>query len=150
MALRYIACAHNENTGEQLTRIFLMESLAQTNGILLGNYHMPVNTSTLECDFVLFNRRGIWIIEVKNWHGDIKIDQINWERDDGLIQHSPLNSVAIKASKLYTVLRDANFRNISVAGLVVLAQKTATLNNSDERDAMRNQRATRGQGVLPG
>lgn len=85
MALRYIACAHNDNIGEQITRIFLMDSLADTDGILLGNYHLPVNNSTLECDFVLFNRRGVWIIEVKNWRGRIDIDQINWQRDDGLI-----------------------------------------------------------------
>ena len=132
MALRYIACAHNDNIGEQITRIFLMDSLADTDGILLGNYHLPVNNSTLECDFVLFNRRGVWIIEVKNWRGRIDIDQVNWQRDDGLIQHSPLQSVEIKAKKLYTILRDENFKHISVVGLVVMAQKRAKLNNTDD------------------
>lgn len=131
MTLQYIPCAHNDNKGEQFTRIFLMNSLARTQGTLLGNYHLPVNTSTLECDFVLFNRRGVWIIEVKNWRGCIEIDQINWQRDDELIQHSPLQSVEIKAKKLYSILRDARFHNISVAGLVVLAQDSATLKNTD-------------------
>jgi serine/threonine protein kinase len=138
MVLRYIACAHNDNKGEQITRIFLMDALADTDGILLGNYHLPMNTSTLECDFVLFNQRGVWIIEVKNWRGRIDIDQVNWQRDDGAIIHSPLQSVEIKAKKLHSILLDLGFnlgfKDISVAGLVVLTQKSAILNNTDTDD----------------
>ncbi|HVB22235.1 MAG TPA: protein kinase [Ktedonobacteraceae bacterium] len=131
MTLEYIPCARNDNVGEQVTRNYLMSHLAHTEGKLLGNYQLPMNNSTLECDFVLFNRRGVWIIEVKNWRGIIKIDQVNWERDDGLIQHSPLQSVELKAKKLYSVLRDEGHTNISVVGLVVLAQSHATLNNTN-------------------
>ena len=130
MALRYIACARNDNKGEQITRNYLTSHLAHTDGVLLGNYHLPMNNSTLECDFVLFNQQGVWIIEVKNWHGVIKIDQVNWERDDGHIQHSPLQSVELKAKKLHSVLRDKNFVNISVVGLVVLTQASAELRNT--------------------
>ena len=129
MTLQYIACARNDNKGEQITRNYLMSYLEHTDGILLGNFHLPMNNSTLECDFVLFNRRGVWIIEVKNWRGLIKIDQVNWERDDGLIQHSPLQTVELKAKKLYSILRDEGFTNISVVGLVVLTQAGATLDN---------------------
>jgi Protein kinase domain/Nuclease-related domain len=136
MALQYIACAYNDNIGEQITRNFLMNSLANTDGILLGNYHMPMNNSTLECDFVLFNRRGVWIIEVKNWRGRIDIDQINWKRGDGVILHSPLKSVEIKAKKLHTVLRDADFKNISVTGLVVMAQTSTRLSNNADVQSM--------------
>ena len=100
MALEYIPCAQNDNKGEQITRNFLISMLAHTEGVLLGNYHLPVNNGTRECDLVLFNQRGVWIIEVKNWHGRIKIDRVNWERDDGLIQHSPLISVENKADCL--------------------------------------------------
>lgn len=85
MALQYIPCAQNDNKGEQITRNFLMTSLAHIDGILLGNYHLPVNNGTLECDLVLFNQRGIWVIEVKNWRGRILIDRVKWERDDRLI-----------------------------------------------------------------
>ena len=131
MPLEYIACARNDNKGEQITRNYLMSYLKYTDGILLGNYHLPMNNSTLECDFVLFNRRGVWIVEVKNWRGAITIDQINWQRDDGFIQHSPLQSVEIKAKKLHSVLRDEGYSNISVVGLVVLAQPGAELKNTD-------------------
>ncbi len=132
MALQYIPCAQNDNKGEQITRNFLMSSLAHTDGILLGNYHLPVNNGTLECDLVLFNQRGIWIIEVKNWRESINIDRVNWQRDDGLIQHSPLISVEIKAKVLATVLENAGFRNISVVGLIVLAKSSAELKNTDD------------------
>jgi serine/threonine protein kinase len=131
MTLQYISCAQNDNKGEQITRNFLMSSLAQSSSTLLGNYHLPVRNSTRECDLVLFNQRGIWILEVKNWRGSIVIDQVNWQRDDGLIQHSPLISVEIKAKILASVLEHAGFRNISIVGLVVLAQSNAQLQNSD-------------------
>jgi serine/threonine protein kinase len=132
MALQYISCAQNDNKGEQITRNFLVSSLAHTDGILLGNYHLPVNNGTLECDLVLFNQRGIWIIEVKNWRGGINIDRVKWQRDDGLIQHSPLISVEIKAKVLATLLDNEGFRNISVVGLVVLAQSSSELKNTYE------------------
>ena len=85
MTLQYIACAKNENEGEQITRNFLVNSLKYTDGALFGNYHLPVNNGTRECDLVLFNKFGVWILEVKNWRGLIKIDQRSWQRDDGLI-----------------------------------------------------------------
>src|SRR5579859_4922312 len=131
MVLQYIPCAHNDNKGEQITRNFLMSSLAQSDGKLLGNYHLPHRNSTRECDLVLFNNRGVWILEVKNWRGSIVIDRRNWQRDDGLIQHSPLISVEIKAKILASVLENAGFNNISVMGFVVLAQPSATLQNND-------------------
>src|SRR5437588_3425590 len=132
MAFQYTPCTQNDNKGEQITRNFLMSSLAHTDGILLGNYHLPMNNSTRECDLVLFNQRGIWILEVKNWRGRIEIDRVNWQRDDGLIQHSPLISVVTKAKILATVLQNAGFMNISVVGLVVLAQSSAEVQNTDE------------------
>src|ERR1700736_1159904 len=127
MVLQYIPCAQNDNKGEQITRNFLLSSLAHTDGVLLGNYHLPVNNSTRECDLVLFNQRGVWIIEVKNWRGHIIIDQVNWQRDDGLIQHSPLISVVNKTKILDSILKNAGFRHISIIGLVVLAQASAEL-----------------------
>jgi eukaryotic-like serine/threonine-protein kinase len=132
MAIQYIPCAKNDNKGEQVTRNFLMNTPTNTDGILLGNYHLPVNNGTLECDLILFNQRGIWVIEVKNWRGRIKIDRVNWQRSDKLIQHSPLISVEAKAKNLVTVLANEGFRNISVVSLVVLAQSSAVLENTDD------------------
>jgi serine/threonine protein kinase len=132
MVLQYIPCAPNDNKGEQIARNFLLSSLNHTYGTLLGNYHLPVNNGTRECDLVLFNRRGIWIIEVKNWRGRIIIDQVNWQRDDGLIQHSPLISVETKAKILASVLENRRFFNVSVVGLVVVIQPNAELLNTAE------------------
>ena len=132
MTLQYIPCAQNDNEGEQITRNFLMSSLADDDGVLFGNYHLPVNNGTRECDLVLFNHWGVWIIEVKNWRGLIKIDQRNWQRNDGLIIHSPLISVEMKAKKLATVLENAGFMNISVVGLVILSQSSAKLENAGD------------------
>ncbi|HEV7235531.1 MAG TPA: nuclease-related domain-containing protein, partial [Ktedonobacteraceae bacterium] len=66
MTLIHRPCAPNSNAGEQVTRNFLMQQLADTDGILLTNYHLPSGNSTLENDLVLFNERGVWILEVKN------------------------------------------------------------------------------------
>jgi len=132
MTLQYIPCTQNDNKGEQITRNFLMSQRTHTDGILLGNYHLPVNNGTRECDLVLLNLRGIWILEVKSWRGRIHIDRVNWQRDDGLIQHSPLISVEIKAKILATILENEGFMNISVVGLVVLAQSSSELKNTDD------------------
>jgi hypothetical protein len=35
MTLQYIPCAQNDNKGEQITRNFLMSSLAYADGVLL-------------------------------------------------------------------------------------------------------------------
>ena len=132
MTLQFIPCARNDNVGEQITRNFLTSSFNHADGILLGNYHLSVGNGTRECDFILLNQRGIWVIEVKNWRGRIKIDRTKWHRDDGLIQHSPLISVETKAKILAETLERERFTNISVVGLVVLAQSTAELQNAGE------------------
>ena len=132
MALRYIACAPNNNAGEQITRNFLISKLAASDGILLGNYHIPVNNGTYECDFVLLNELGVWLIEVKNWRGTIQVDRVNWQRDDEFIIHSPLISIETKAKILASLLNHAGYKNISVVGVVVLSHASATLKNTDD------------------
>ena len=132
MALIHRACSPNRNPGEQVTRNFLMQHLAHTDGFLLSNYHLPVGNSTFENDLILFNQRGVWILEVKNWRGVINIDQSDWQRDDGFIQHSPLISVETKAKALAGMLEHMGYTKISVVGLVVLSQDGATLKNTDD------------------
>nr|HET6903902.1 NERD domain-containing protein [Ktedonobacteraceae bacterium] len=132
MALTHIPCAPNSNAGEQVTRNFLMQELADSNGVLLTNYHLPSGNSTLEMDLVLFNERGVWILEVKNWRGYIDIDQTDWRRDDGFIQHSPLTSVEMKAKALYSVLENIGHSKTSVVGFVVLSQANTSLRNTND------------------
>lgn len=132
MALKHIPCAPNSNAGEQVTRNFLMRELAATHGVLLSNYHISTGNSTLENDLVLFNERGVWILEVKNWRGHIDIDQTDWRRSDGFVQHSPLTSVEMKAKTLHTMLENFDQPRISVVGLVVLSQENAAIRNTDD------------------
>jgi serine/threonine protein kinase len=109
-----------------------MQQLADTDGILLTNYHLPSGNSTLENDLVLFNERGVWILEVKNWRGYIDIDQTDWRRDDGFIQHSPLTSVEMKAKVLYSLLENNGYSRTSVVGFVVLSQAHTSLRNTND------------------
>lgn len=132
MALIHIPCAPNSNAGEQVTRNFLMQQLGDMDGILLTNYHLPSGNSTLEMDLVLFNARGVWILEVKNWRGSIDIDQTDWRRDDGFIQHSPLTSVEMKAKALHGVLENIGQASVSVVGFVVLSQANTSLRNTND------------------
>lgn len=131
MALEYIPCAKNWSAGEQATRNFLMNKLEHTYGVLFGNYYLPRDNDTLECDLVLFNRQGIWVIEVKDWHGPIEIDSADWKRSDGHIELSPLKSIEFKAKNLTSIVRYGEFAEISIIGLVVLASPDAQLINSD-------------------
>jgi len=109
-----------------------MQQLADVDGVLLTNYHLPSGNSTLENDLVLFNERGVWILEVKNWRGYIDIDQTDWRRDDGFIQHSPLTSVEMKAKALYSVLENIGQSRTSVVGFVVLSQANTALRNTND------------------
>lgn len=122
MTLKIINCAPS-NDGEIAVRNYLKTMLDHTEGFLLTNYHHPVNNGTLEHDLILINQQGVWCLEVKNWHGPIKADQIYWEReDDGYRSFSPLKSVEHKVKNLVSTLENARFRDISVVGMVVLAQ----------------------------
>ncbi len=133
MALIHISCAPNSNAGEQVTRNFLLQHLADIDGILLTNYHLPSGNGTLEIDLVLFNERGVWLLEVKNWHGSIDIDQNDWRReDDRFVLHSPLTSIETKAKALHSVLENIGYASTSVVGFVVLSQMNATLRNTDD------------------
>lgn len=135
MALIHISCA-SPHTGEMFVREYLLRELAYTEGILLTNYHHPHYNGTREHDLVLINAQGVWCLEVKNWHGLIRADQTTWKRDDGFSLQSPITNVEIKAKMLASTLKNADFRNISVVGMVVLAQPedVAPLEINDPRD----------------
>jgi tRNA A-37 threonylcarbamoyl transferase component Bud32 len=121
MPLEHIPCA-SSNDGEIVVRNYLWTELAHTDGILLTNYHHPLYNGTREHDLVLIHERGVWCLEVKNWYGPIYADQVYWLRSDGYRPHSPLTSVEIKAKLLAETLQNAGFENISVVGMIVLAQ----------------------------
>ncbi len=135
MALVHIPCA-SPHQGEIFVRQYLLRELAYAQGFLLTNYHHPNYNGTREHDLVLINERGVWCLEVKNWHGLIKADQTTWKHEDGTSIQSPITNVEIKAKMLASTLKNAGFRNISVVGMVVLVQpeNVAPLDINDPRD----------------
>jgi hypothetical protein len=136
MPLKHISCASSSNPGEILARNYLMAKLAESEGILLTNYHHPLNNGTQEHDLVLINEQGVWTLEVKNWHGPIEADQVYWMSNNGYRTASPITSIEIKAKLLATRLEKAGFENVSVVGMVVLTQPRVTtpLNIRDPRE----------------
>jgi serine/threonine protein kinase len=124
MPLTHIPCAPGAHIGEQIARQFLIHELAQSNGVLLTNYHHPAGNGTQEHDLLLINERGVWAIEVKHWYGRIDADEVYWLHN-GHKRHSPVISVETKAKTVYSALAEAGFSNVSVVGLVVLTRHEA-------------------------
>jgi len=121
MALKHIRCG-SPNEGEMLVIHYLMNELQDTYGFLLSNYHHPHYSGTREHDIILINERGVWCLEVKDWHGPIKAGRIWWVRSDKYRIHNPLTALEKKVKHISTTLMYTGFGNTSVVGMVVLAQ----------------------------
>lgn len=139
MSLIHIPCAPSANIGEEITRIFLMKQLPASRGFLLTNYHYPSHNGTKEIDLLVINERGVWLIEVKHWTGNINADQVYWEHN-GRRYESPITSIETKAKMIASTLRDdprlyeqGVAGKISVVGLVVLSRNDYKLAVDDPR-----------------
>ena len=125
-----ISCAPDMHIGEQLALSYLRENLPDNN-IILTNYHLPDRNRTLEIDLVVINLRGVFLLEVKHWTGDIVGDQIHWFEDERR-QFSPLTTVDKKTKRVSSVLANAppemqqfgDLSAVSVVGMVVLSLPT--------------------------
>lgn len=136
MPLHHIPCAPGAHIGEQIARQFLMRELAQTNGVLLTNYHHPAGNGTEEHDLLLINERGVWAIEVKHWYGRIEADEIYWLHN-GHRRHSPVISIETKTKTVYSTLAAAGFDNVSVVGLVALTRHEAKFHGTPPEEHRR-------------
>lgn len=123
-------CAGGMHIGESISLGFIRKYLS--NGIVLGNYHHPDSSGTLEIDLVVINYLGVWLLEVKHWWGNIDADPIHWLHA-GLKHPSPLTTIEKKAKVVNSYLYEHGMGDISVVGLVVLSKGTSTLNIDDDR-----------------
>lgn len=96
---------------------------------ILVNYNFPTDEGVkrnLEVDLLLISRRGIFLIEVKNWGGEVKAYDDDWLHR-GETRHNPVYVIHQKAQKLKEILFDPykglarTIQNVGVASVVVLA-----------------------------
>jgi serine/threonine protein kinase len=128
-----ITCAPGAHIGEMKTRDFLKTSLSDSY-LILTNYHLPDQNSTLEIDLVVLTYYGVFLLEVKHWWGQIEADQTHWLQG-GKRHASPLTGIENKAKVVHSTLRQAHpgLRDVSVVGFVVLSKGDALLEIDDPR-----------------
>jgi tRNA A-37 threonylcarbamoyl transferase component Bud32 len=139
MSVEIITCAPVINTGELKTLGFLREHLEPLAGhhILLVDYHLPDYNSTLEIDILIINNQGVFLLEVKDWWGQIIGDSIYWQQVLFNRRHSsPLTSIDSKASAVHSTITEEheNFRRVSVVGFVVLVKGDNQLSLTEHPD----------------
>jgi len=128
-----ISCAPGAHIGELKTLGFLRENLPGDH-VILTNYHLPDESSTLEIDLVVINYQGVFLLEVKHWWGKIEADQIHWLQA-GRRHYSPLTGVDMKVKRVHGTLAAArsDLGKVSVVGFVVLSRGDTMLTIDDPR-----------------
>jgi hypothetical protein len=58
-----------------------------------------------EVDVLLLTKGGLWIVELKGWHGDISGNQKTWFHNDRVVEN-PRLLANFKAKRLASVLKD--------------------------------------------
>jgi hypothetical protein len=128
--------------GEIATVNFLLENLDTS---LVGNYHMLVNynipalgADLREVDILLINRFGIFLLEVKDWQGDIEAHDDGWyvkRQNQGNVLVTLKRKGSIIHSQFFGgggALR--NFERVSTSGLVVLVRGVDRFWNKSNND----------------
>ena len=122
-------CYPNPHIGETLTVNYLRHHLPA--GELLVNYYLPDGRGTQEIDLVVLHYNGVYLLEVKHWYGSIEADQLHWRHSSGDVRPSPIPVIEQKARLMHGFLESNGWRNVSVAGLVVLSKGRSALNIED-------------------
>ncbi|MBW6465446.1 MAG: protein kinase [Brevefilum sp.] len=128
--INHIPCAPGAHIGEVKTLSFLKQNLHDCT--ILSNYHHPDRSGTKEIDLMVINNFGVWLLEVKHWWGEIVADEVHWNQGRRK-QVSPITSIEHKSKLINSDLCNAEFKNISVVGLVILSKGTNSLIISDKR-----------------
>lgn len=125
---------------------FLLKTLQIEN---VGDYRLLVNYNivekgrgnSLEVDVLAINRMGIFLLEVKDWHGKIEARDESWLVNGRDERQNPATLIASKARVLHSQLfgRSGVFPHmgkVSVTGLVVMTQglRNFTLQGHDNGD----------------
>ena len=84
------------------------------NAILITNLFLPTAGDTLEIDLGAITPLGVFVVEVKDWYGEICFKQ-GCCIHRGVEQPDPRDSISMKAKKVYGLLR----KESSIAGLDV-------------------------------
>ncbi len=129
--IEVISCAPNPHIGESKTLSYLQQHLGGGDHVILTNYYLPDQSSTLEIDLVVINRWGIFLLEVKDWYGKIVADQRFWHQEGRRPVASPISSIDRKCKVMHSYL--GYRRDISNVGLVVLSSDSSRLEIDDER-----------------
>lgn len=125
-----IHCYPHPHIGETLTANYLRHHLP-AGSVALVNYYLPDPPGTLEIDFVVINRNGVYLLEVKHWLGPIEADQVHWRHSSGDLRDNPILSVEHKARVMHGFLQSQGWGQVSVVGLVVLSKGTGAFSSTD-------------------
>jgi Protein kinase domain/Nuclease-related domain len=100
----------------------------------VGDYHLLVNYNvmerggnSLEVDMVVINRLGIFLLEIKDWHGSIEASDDVWVFRSIHERKNPWKSIDRKARIFHSQLFEkrgpfSHLSQVSVIGIVVLTQ----------------------------
>ncbi len=132
---------------ERITVQFLLKNLQAASS---GNYRLLVNYgitdegqgNSLEVDIVVINRQGIFLLEVKDWHGKIEALDAYWIVNGTDRRPNAWKSIDYKAKILHSQLFGkgssfAHLGQVSVTGLVVLRQGLRTFKSSGHTNVQR-------------
>ncbi|MFJ6114571.1 NERD domain-containing protein [Agrococcus sediminis] len=85
-----------------------------------------------EVDVLLLTKSGIWVVELKGWHGEIVGDQHEW-RHANRRDRNPRHLASLKAKRLASVLKDQCYRAKAPARLVPFIQEAIVLHGRDSK-----------------
>jgi hypothetical protein len=85
-----------------------------------------------EVDVLVLTRVGLWIVELKGWHGEIKGDQRTWFHGNR-IDANPRLLANAKAKRLATVLKDLAQSGRLPKGTVPYVNEAVVLHGRDSR-----------------
>lgn len=106
---------------------------------VLTNVELAQGSRYYEYDAIVVGANGIWVVEVKAWHGEIDGDAHEWIREDGETLPSPVQMANHKAKVLRSLLKAAKFQPPFIQSVIILV----TGNLTDRLRACTGDRVTR-------
>lgn len=110
---------------------------------ILVNYNLPIKNSgsagTLEIDLVVINKFGIFLIEVKDWHGYIDAYDDCWKQNNKYNHANVSESIGSKAKIFHGQLSNwlgviEDISGVSVTGIITLFQGLQQFENHSNYD----------------
>lgn len=131
---RYIQVERSGNPTETEVCRILQKSLPDS-WLVIGNYTIRQGNTHRECDIIVLNdKHSGYVIEVKNWSGDIYVGAGEWTlKETGKKTKSPIEAAELQAKMLHTkTSKQCPSVNIYFNAFVVLTQHgTLNFDNDD-------------------